>query len=135
MPLINSSRNISPLDINKNIRIGVALPLNETNIFKGTETVTEQAKSNLINLLLTNPGERVNLPNFGIGIKSLLFEQRINKSILVKKIKKSADYYIPNIDVIDIQITRNPNGHSVFMVIVFRSLLDQGTDAIQINFK
>ena len=31
MPLINSSRNISPLDINKNIKVGVALPLNEVN--------------------------------------------------------------------------------------------------------
>ena len=135
MPLIGSTRKQNTFDLNNNVKIGVAFPLDETNIFKGTETVTEQAKSNLINLLLTNPGERVNLPNFGIGIKSLLFEQRINKSILVKKIKKSADYYIPNIDVIDIQITRNPNGHSVFMVIVFRSLLDQGTDAIKINFK
>ena len=135
MPLIGSTRKQNTFDLNNNVKIGVAFPLDETNIFKGTETVAEQAKSNLINLILTNPGERVNLPNFGIGIKSLLFEQRINKSILVKKIKKSADYYIPNIDVIDIQITRNPNGHSVFMVIVFRSLLDQGTDAIQINFK
>ena len=135
MPLIGSTRKQNTFDLNNNVKIGVAFPLDETNIFKGTETVTEQAKSNLINLLLTNPGERVNLPNFGIGIKSLLFEQRINKSILIKKIKKSAEYYIPNIDVIDVQITRNPNGHSVFMVIVFRSLLDQGTDAIQINFK
>ena len=135
MPLIGSTRKQNTFDLNNNVKIGVAFPLDETNIFKGTETVTEQAKSNLINLLLTNPGERVNLPNFGIGIKSLLFEQRINKSILIKKIKKSAEYYIPNIDVRDVQITRNPNGHSVFMVIVFRSLLDQGTDAIQINFK
>ena len=135
MPLIGSTRKQNTFDLNNNVKIGVAFPLDETNIFKGTETVAEQAKSNLINLLLTNPGERVNLPNFGIGIKSLLFEQRINKSILIKKIKKSAEYYIPNIDVIDVQITRNPNGHSVFMVIVFRSLLDQGTDAIQINFK
>ncbi len=135
MPLIGSTRKQNTFDLNNNVKIGVAFPLDETNIFKGTETVAEQAKSNLINLLLTNPGERVNLPNFGIGIKSLLFEQRINKSILVKKIKKAADYYIPNIDVIDIQITRDPNGHSVFMVIVFRSLLDQGTDAIKINFK
>ena len=59
MPLINSSRNISPLDINKNIKVGVALPLNEVNMFKGTDTIKEQAKTNLINVLLTEPGERV----------------------------------------------------------------------------
>ena len=135
MPLIGSTRRQNTFDLNNNVKIGVAFPLDETNIFNGTETVAEQAKSNLINLLLTNPGERVNLPNFGIGIKSLLFEQNINIKELIKKIKTSANYYIPNIDVIDVQITRDPNKHSVFMLIVFRSLLDQGTDAIRINFK
>jgi phage baseplate assembly protein W len=135
MPLIGSTRKQSTFDLNNNIKIGVAFPLDETNIFNGTETVTEQAKSNLINLLLTNKGERVNLPNFGIGVKRLLFEQNISKSILIKQIKKQAKYYIPNIDITDIQITRDPNKHSVFMIIVFRSLLDQGTDAIRINFK
>ena len=135
MPLIGSTRKQSTFDLNNNIKIGVAFPLDETNIFNGTETVIEQAKSNLINLLLTNKGERVNLPNFGIGIKRLLFEQNISKSILIKQIKKQAKYYIPNIDITDIQITRDPNKHSVFMIIVFRSLLDQGTDAIRINFK
>ena len=135
MPLLGSIRRKSTLDFNNNVKIGVAFPLDGTNMFNGTETVTEQAKTNLINLLLTVPGERVNLPNFGVGLKTLLFEQNINKGSLIKKIKKQAKYYIPNIDVIDVQITRNPNEHSIFMVIVFRSLLDNENDAIQINFK
>ena len=50
MPLIRS-RRISPLNINKNVTIGVAFPLDENNMFKGTETIEEQNKSNLINLL------------------------------------------------------------------------------------
>ena len=52
MPLIQSSRNISPLDINKNVSIGVAFPLDSTNMFKGTQTVKEQIKSNLLYILL-----------------------------------------------------------------------------------
>ena len=72
MAYINGNKRISPLDINKNVTIGVAFPLDEINMFKSTNTVKEQVKSNLINLLLTEPGERINEPNFGIGLKKIL---------------------------------------------------------------
>ena len=55
MPIINSTRRISPLDINKNVSIGVAFPLDDNNMFKGTQTLKEQVKSNLLNVLLTQP--------------------------------------------------------------------------------
>ena len=45
MPIINSSRRINPLDLNKNVKIGVAFPLDEVNMFSGTETFKEQVKS------------------------------------------------------------------------------------------
>ena len=38
------------LDLNNNITIGVAFPLDEVNMFKGTRTINEQLKSNLLNL-------------------------------------------------------------------------------------
>ena len=72
MPIIQGIKRINPLDINKNVSIGVAFPLDETNLFKSTQTEKEQIKSNLINVLLTEQGERVNLPNFGVGLKNLL---------------------------------------------------------------
>ena len=72
MPIIKGIRRVNPLDLNKNVTIGVAFPLDETNMFSGTETIQEQSKANLINLLLTEPGERINLPNYGVGIKKLL---------------------------------------------------------------
>ena len=50
MPIIQGIKRINPLDLNKNVTIGVAFPLDETNMFKGTETVEEQTKANLINL-------------------------------------------------------------------------------------
>ena len=49
---INGNRRINPLDINKDVTIGVAFPLDEVNIFKGTQTVKEQVKTNLINHLM-----------------------------------------------------------------------------------
>ena len=50
MPIIQSARRINPLDLNKNIKIGVAFPLDEENMFSGTETFIEQVKHNLLNL-------------------------------------------------------------------------------------
>ena len=88
MPIIQGIKRVNPLDLNKNVTIGVAFPLDETNMFQGTQTVKEQIKANLLNLLLTVPGERVNIPFYGIGIKSLLFEQQIDQESLHISIQK-----------------------------------------------
>ena len=80
MPIIQSKRQINPLSINGNVTIGVAFPLDDVNLFSGTQTVKEQVKSNLLNLLLTEKGERINQPDFGIGLKNLLFEQNIDET-------------------------------------------------------
>ena len=33
MPILRQTRRINPLDLNKNVRIGVAFPLDENNMF------------------------------------------------------------------------------------------------------
>jgi phage baseplate assembly protein W len=135
MPIITGIKRKSPLDLNNNIRIGVAFPLDENNMFKGTETVMEQAKSNLINVLLTYPGERVNLPNFGVGLKKLLFEQNIDLENLKLKIQSQANTYVPNIKVKNIEINMSEDKHTIFITIIYQSTLDGSEDAIQLNFK
>ena len=134
MPLINSSRNISPLDINKNIRIGVALPLNETNIFKGTNTVKEQAKTNLINVLLTEPGERVYEPTYGVGLKQILFEQNPNENDLTEKIKQQTSIHIPEISLVDTSVNFDDDQHILYVTITYMFNLDNAKDSIQLNF-
>jgi hypothetical protein len=47
-----------------------------------TQSNINQIKSDLLCLLLTNPGERVMLPTFGTPLRQLVFEQ--NDSILVQ---------------------------------------------------
>ena len=63
MAIINKNRKINPLDINQDVTIGVRFPLNDVNMFKGTQTFKEQVKSNLLNLLLTEQGERLTKKN------------------------------------------------------------------------
>ncbi len=133
MPIITGIRK-NPLDLNNNIKIGVAFPLDETNVFNSTETLLDQAKSNLLNLLLTAPGERVNLPKFGVGLKNLLFEQKIDIITLRENIIKQAAYYVANIQVIDVRTSLNNTQSTLFVAVTFRSLLDGRTDAVQLNF-
>ena len=64
---------IIPVDINKRQAIGVKLPFDSPSVFTSTFTTKEQVKSNLINLLLTYPGERVLNPQFGVGLRNYLF--------------------------------------------------------------
>ena len=134
MPIIKGIKRINPLDLNKNVTIGVAFPLDETNLFRGTETVREQNKANLINLLLTHPGERINLPNFGVGVKNLLFEQQVDLELLNEKIKAQANRHIPQIEITDVQTGILDDKHTVFVSIVYKSLLDQQDDSVQLNF-
>ena len=101
MAYLRGNRKINPLDINKNITIGIAFPLNDINLFKGTTTVKEQIKTNLINLLLTEPGERLYTPNYGIGLKGLLFEPNIDQENLNSKINQQINFYIPEISLIN----------------------------------
>ena len=90
MAIVRSIRRVNPIDANKNVAtIGVALPLNPINIFQGTPTTREQVKTNLLNLILTEKGERINHPDYGLGIKSLLFEQNsqiLHKIVITKQI-------------------------------------------------
>jgi|TARA_B110000902_G_scaffold242856_1_gene294581 phage baseplate assembly protein W len=134
MAYVNGNRRISPLDINKNVTIGVAFPLDSVNMFKGTQTLKEQVKSNLINLLLTEPGERVNEPNFGVGLKNLLFEQNPDVEVLKEKINTQIEFYIPLITLSDVDANFLEDEHKLFIVISYSFNLDGSSDAIQLNF-
>ena len=134
MPIINSTRRISPLDINKNVSIGVAFPLDDNNMFAGTQTLKEQVKSNLLNVLLTQPGERVNEPNFGVGLKHYLFEQNVDIDSLNTLINAQINFYIPEISLIDTDINFLEDEHLLFIKITYSINSDNTIDAIQLNF-
>ena len=71
-------RGIHPLDLpqNEQVAIGVTLPFDGTAVFNPSYATKVQIKSNLLNLILTNPGERFMNPKFGIGIRKFLFENK-----------------------------------------------------------
>ena len=135
MAIINKNRKINPLDINQDVTIGVRFPLDDVNMFKGTQTFKEQVKSNLINLLLTEQGERVNEPNFGVGLKRLLFEQNINKENLEEKINFQIGFYIPEITLMSVSVGSINDENKVYLTISYRFNLDGTTDALTTTFE
>tara|TARA_R110000744_G_scaffold35153_1_gene81676 strand:+ start:389 stop:793 length:405 start_codon:yes stop_codon:yes gene_type:complete len=133
MPIIQGIKRKNPLDLNNNVKIGVAFPLDETNMFKGTATTKEQVKTNLLNLLLTKRGERVNHPDFGVALQDYLFENEINKDVLFEEIFNQVQYYIPEITLIDTNIELIPDEHTLIIKLVYQFNLDQTRDAITIT--
>ena len=103
-------------------------------MFRGTQTIKEQIKTNLINLLLTEPGERLFTPNYGVGLKKLLFEPNINKENINSKINQQINFYIPEISLINSKINFIEDEHKLYITISYRSNLDGSNNAIQLNF-
>ncbi len=134
MPTIDNYIRINPLDLNKNVAIGVAFPFNADAVFNQTFTQKEQVKSNLINVLLTEPGERVNLPNFGVGLKNLLFETSIDTANLEARIDNQVQIHIPEITLISAETNFSPDEHILYIKITYRYNPSNEVDAIQLNF-
>ena len=132
---------INPIDLPQNdkVAVGVTFPFDGPAVFNSSYTTKDQVKSNLINLLLTSPGERLMNPEFGIGIRQYLFEQVIDKEFLKNKITDGAQIYIPEIEIDDVfikreNLTTTPELHTVRISLYYKVLSDRSTDAILLNF-
>lgn len=78
--------------------------------FKSKYTSEEQAKENLRNLLLTAKGERLLQPEFGTGLKALLFEP-IDEGFETRirdVITESVNFWLPYITIDDIEVVMTP---------------------------
>ena len=134
--------NISPLDLKENdkVAIGVTLPFNGSAVFNQSFTTKEQVKSNLINLILTSPGERIMNPNFGIGIRDLIFEQVVDAESLKGQIIDSAARYVPEIEILDLTTGRvsdstNPEIYQLRIAITYALLFNNEVEAVELNFR
>lgn len=138
MAYIRSTR-VDPRDLQKNTAIGVKLPFNAAGVFYSTFSTKEQIKYNLINLLLTSKGERIENPEFGTILRNQLFGPitGISLSALQDSISDAIQIYIPEIKVNSINITQDPNynANTVVIMITYQILISGETDNITVNFE
>tara|TARA_R100001079_G_scaffold109311_1_gene81666 strand:+ start:881 stop:1282 length:402 start_codon:yes stop_codon:yes gene_type:complete len=88
------------------------LPLtrDKVNGYKLLDDIRDVVKQNFKMLILTNPGERIMIPDFGVGIYKFLFEpygpdlnQRITEAI-----KEQSKRFMPFLNIRSIQFGNTP---------------------------
>ena len=123
-----------PIDLNARKAIGVSLPFNGNAVFKSTFTTKDAIKNNLINFLLTNPGERVFNNDYGAGLRKYIFENISNNTIsdIQNYIESIISKYFPNIQG-EVIINSSSDFNLIYITIIY-SIVNTGiNDNIQIS--
>lgn len=94
----------SPVD---NSIYGIRFPLGKDGILFKKASRTELLRGQVKQLLFTSPGERVFLPNFGVDLRSYVFEQLDDSLIseLQTTIANQVRLYIPNGELTAINVS------------------------------
>ena len=126
---------IDPLDLDTRKAIGVKIPFTKKGVFEFNYTTKDQIKSNLINLLLTSPGERYHEPLYGVGIRDILFDQNIETNQRIQNLRSRIDqniaFHLPQIELTHLKVT--PEDKILNIKIEYRILLDNDTNEISIT--
>jgi phage baseplate assembly protein W len=130
---------VNPLDLQGNIAIGVSLPFNgPAGPFNSTYSTKDQIKSNLINLLLTNKGERIMNPQFGTDLGKVLFEGITDntKELIRRLINTNVSLFVPEVQLDDIIIEDAPqyNNNSISITVKYRIRISQNADQVTVQF-
>ena len=110
-----------PIDSVGRKAVGFSLPFNGPAVFNPTFTTRAQIKSNLINYLLTNRGERVFQPNFGADLRNLVFENILDRTTdeLQERIQNDINFYFPQVVVAEIQFNNQPDNNSINFTLTY----------------
>jgi phage baseplate assembly protein W len=133
MPIPQTIR-VNPLDLQKNIAIGVSLPFSKP--FTSTYTTKDQIKSNLVNLLLTDVGERVMNPTFGCELKRFIFEGITdeNASLITESITNSINIFVPEVTVTNITVIPNTDYNLIDINIDYILNISNTPDQVTVQF-
>lgn len=109
---------LNPQDVGQPKGIGISVLFNnDTSVFNTTTTTKEQVKSNLINYILTNKGERLFDPTFGGDLRASLFEPDTSFDSVTARLENEIYAYVPNIIIRDIQIKQYSDENIVNIIL------------------
>lgn len=108
-------QQINPLDTAPSKGVGVNLPFSGKAVFNTTFQTQDATKANLVLYFLTNKGERVFNPNFGSDIRTLLFNNIDNDTVvsLKKQITNDIKALFPRVEIKAFEITAQPDRNLV----------------------
>lgn len=121
--------------VNSDKVLGVGYPFGKnTKNYVTSEYGSALLKSQITQLLLTDRGERVMLPNFGIGIRRFLFDPYDEDATtqIEFDIVASLENYLPSVKILELKVspvdTVKYSGLSGILIKL--SVVDTGTNAI-----
>ena len=147
MAIKDKSRKPYIIDNDSNIKVGIDLPIRRGDVqdgwFASTKTTIEAVKNNIRNLLNTNRGERLMHPNLGLNLRTILFEQINDESLIgiQDSILDTLNFWLPFVQVNDIQIFTNSNDvtirpNEVRVKLFFNIVQDPDTlESVTLGFK
>jgi phage baseplate assembly protein W len=139
MAIILGSKLVQDVKKYEDYAIGITLPLQfAENTFAQSFKTSEQAKSNIKNVLLTKKGERPMQPEFGSGLQEILFD--FNDDELAGKIESTINeaiqQWLPYVNIEDI-LVENGNyerdNNLVNISITFSVLNDPELNSVTFN--
>ena len=130
-----SQTQINPLDLTPSVGVGLSYPFQD-GLYINYST-KDQTHDNLLNTLLTEPGEKLFNPFYGVGLNSLLFEQKVDSNFIKEKIEDAVavDSLLNSIKIEDVKVNFNENDNLVNVIVEWKSRLNGEYDALEINYK
>ena len=105
-----------------NSSIGPKLPLtlDKKNGILSIDNYVDEIKQNLKILCLTAPGERVFLPEFGVGLRNYVFQNSTPDlfSTISERISDQVQTYLPYININNINIFESPDIDNTMYVVL-----------------
>jgi phage baseplate assembly protein W len=131
-----NAQQISPIDFQPSVGVGVSLPFNGPSCFNTSFTTQEAIKSNLINWFLTNKGERPLNPNFGGNLRQFIFQQISEDTLefLQEDINSQLATYFPGVIVDDLEVTAQPDINTINVVLQYQVQNTNISDTLNITF-
>lgn len=130
-------QQINPLDLQPSIGIGVGLPFSSDQVFTTTYTTQDAIKSNLINYFLTGKLERFFNPNFGAGLRAILFEQisQEKEEEVRYVVSTGISTWFPNVIIQELRTVSTPDSNLFTLYLKYSVANTNIQDELLINFE
>lgn len=132
--------NIFPIDQEPRNAVGLAYPFSAFATtgsipFKLNYTTREQINSNLIIWFTTSQNERPLNPNYGGGLKSILFDNITTQTydLIEKRIKDDLSIYFPEVNLKNLEVLEDIDNNSIKVVMSY-TVFNNDEDSLELNF-
>tara|TARA_Y100000996_G_scaffold375289_1_gene325985 strand:- start:290 stop:757 length:468 start_codon:yes stop_codon:yes gene_type:complete len=137
MAILDVSKKPYIADEDKNVFIGLKLPIQKSNgiegYFSSTTTTIDAVKTNIVNLLQTNQGERIMQPTLGLNLREYLFEPFTDDLELQiqNDINETIGFWLPFVEIKKLEIKMDEQyevgTNKLFIDILFNITRDPNT--------